>query len=279
MVAPLDGYSGVLKRLREGAAAGRWRVRLVDLPDTAAVETALEDDCLLWIETPSNPLLTVADLPALCHAARRRNALTVVDNTFATPVLQRPLEQGADLVLHSVTKFLGGHSDLLMGALVTADDELAERLGHVRATTGGTPGSLETFLALRGLRTLPLRVRRGQETAGFLARKLKDHSSVLEVRYPGLPDDAGHRRAAAQMAGFGALVSFDLAGTAQDADAFCRCLTVIEHATSLGGVETSLERRSGNPGGEHLPPTLIRMSVGCEDPDDLWADLAQALAK
>jgi len=277
VVAPLDAYAGVLKRLREGDQAGRWRVRLVNFPETHAVEAALEDGCLLWIETPSNPLLTVSDLPALLSLARQRNALTVVDNTFATPVLQRPLEQGADIVLHSVTKFLGGHSDLLMGALVARNEDLEERLSHVRTLTGGTPGSLEAFLALRGLRTLPLRVRRGQETAGELARRLVAHPKVNRVRYPGLPEDPGHSRAKEQMEGFGALITFDVVGTAETADTFCRGLHIVEHATSLGGVETSLERRSGNPGEEHLPPTLIRMSVGCEDLEDLWADLEQAL--
>lgn len=277
VVAPLDAYSGSLKRLREGHASGRWKARIVDLVDTANGVAALEGVDLLWLESPSNPLLQVLDLETLCGAARRKGVVSVVDNTFATPVLQRPLEQGADVVLHSVTKFLGGHSDLLLGALVAAEGEMEERLRHGRTLGGGTPGGLEAFLALRGLRTLPLRVARATETAGSLAERLAAHPAVGRVYYPGLPGDPGHERAAAQMEGFGAVVSFEVWGKAEDADAFCRRLELIEHATSLGGVETSLERRSGNPGEEHLPPTLIRMSTGCEDPEDLWADLAQAL--
>lgn len=283
IVAPLDAYSGVLVSLREGNEAGRWRAEPMDMTATEAVLGALDGADLLWLESPSNPLLEVSDLPVLCAAARERGIPSVVDNTFATSFLQRPLDLGADLVLHSCTKFIGGHSDLLLGAVVARREEDLEALRHHRKLGGATPGGLEAFLALRGLRTLPLRIRRSQATAGVLARRLAKHEGVVRVRYPGLTEaGTNSSQTPAPVEGWlsagGGLVSFELAGKAEDADGFCRALRLIEHATSLGGVETSLERRSTYSGQEHLPPTLIRMSVGCEDPEDLWADLEQALA-
>ncbi len=278
VVAPKDAYSGVLQLLREGDASGRWQASFVDQADTEATVETLPGAAMLWLETPSNPLLEISDLPALLAAARAAGVRTVVDNTFATPALQRPLALGADVVMHSVTKFLSGHSDLLMGALVSADAELAAALRHRRHLGGATPGGLEAFLALRGLRTLPLRLERAQANAAFLALHLAEHEEVSRVRYPGLPSDPGHTRARAQMQGFGAMLSFELEGDAARTDAFCRALRLIEHATSLGGVESSLERRAAYSGQAHVPPTLVRMSVGCEDPYDLVQDLDQALA-
>ena len=276
IVAPKDCYFGVGELLADAQQHGRWAVDRVDLTDTAAVQAAVAGAGLLWLETPSNPLLEVADLPALCAAGRRAGAIVGVDNTFATPLLQQPLALGADLVVHSATKFIGGHSDLLSGITIARDQALAQRLRHRRGLTGATPGALEAFLALRGLRTLALRLDRGQRNADELARRLDEHPAVSRVRYPGLPGDPGHRTAAAQMTGFGAVLAFEVTD-APTADRLCDAVHVIVHATSLGGVESTIERRSKLPGQEHVPPGLLRLSVGCEHIHDLWNDLNSAL--
>ncbi len=278
IVAPEDCYFGVGELLADAQQQGRWAVDRVDLTDTAAVQAAVADADLLWLETPSNPLLEVADLPALCAAGRRAGAITGVDNTFATPLLQQPLALGADVVVHSATKFIGGHSDLLSGITIAREQALAGRLRHRRGLSGATPGALEAFLALRGLRTLALRLERGQRNAGELARRLDEHPAVSRVRYPGLPGDPGHRTSAAQMTGFGAVLAFEVAD-ARTADRLCHDLRVIVHATSLGGIESTIERRSKLPGQEHVPPGLLRLSVGCEHIDDLWNDLNSALGR
>jgi len=233
---------------------------------------------VLWIETPTNPALEVCDLAAATAAAREHGVLTVCDNTFATPLLQRPLELGVDVVVHSATKALAGHSDVLMGAVVVRDDALYDRVLRVRTLVGAIPGPLDAYLALRGMRTLALRLRQAQATAYDLATRLATHPAVRNVRYPGLPGDPGHAVAAQQMDGFGSIVSFETTGTAEETDAMCDRTSVVIHATSLGGVETSWERRrrwvEERP---DIPETLIRLSVGIEDADDLWADIAHAL--
>ena len=276
IVAPADCYFGVGELLADAQQQGRWAIDRIDLTDTAAVQAAVAGADLLWLETPSNPLLEVADLPALCAAGRHAGAIVGVDNTFATPLLQQPLALGADVVVHSATKFIGGHSDLLSGITIARDQALAGRLRHRRGLSGATPGALEAFLALRGLRTLALRLDRGQANASELARRLDQHPAISRVRYPGLPGDPGHRTAAAQMTGFGAVLAFEVADAAT-ADRICEALHVIVHATSLGGVETTIERRSKLVGQEHVPPGLLRLSVGCEHIDDLWNDLSTAL--
>ena len=276
IVAPADCYFGVGELLADAAQHGRWAVDRVDLTDTARVQAAVAGADLLWLETPSNPLLDIADLPALCAAGRRAGVIVGVDNTFATPLLQQPLALGADVVVHSATKFIGGHSDLLSGITIARDQALAGRLRQRRGLSGATPGALEAFLALRGLRTLALRLDRGQANAAELARRLDRHPAVSRVRYPGLPSDPGHQTAAAQMTGFGAVLAFEVAD-APTADRLCHALHVIVHATSLGGVESTIERRSKLPGQEHVPPGLLRLSVGCEHIDDLWNDLSTAL--
>jgi cystathionine gamma-synthase len=235
------------------------------------------DADLLWLESPSNPLLAVADLPTICGAPRRAHALVVVDSTLATPLVQQPLDLGADLVVHSATKYLGGHSDLLLGAVVARADERARQLRTRRELAGATPGALEAFLATRGIRTLPLRLERASSSAALLAGRLTQHPAVTVVRYPGLPDHPTHPTARAFMAGFGGVVSFDVEGGAERADAVCAALRIIRHATSLGAVESTIERRAAVPGQTHLPPGLLRLSVGCEHPEDLWSDLQQAL--
>lgn len=277
VVAPSDAYAGGRSLLADLAERGALSVRWVDIADTDAVLAAARDATLLWIETPTNPLLSVADLPALCAGARAMGVLTAVDNTFATPLRQRPLEAGADVVVHSATKFLSGHGDVLLGATVTADPALADALERHRRGHGAVPGPMEAWLALRGVRTLAVRLDRAEATAGLLAERLAHHPGVSRVRYPGLADDPGHRRASAELDGPGAIVSIELAGGVPAADRLCEGVRLAVHATSLGGVETTLERRSRQPGESHLPPDLVRISVGCEDPEDLWDDLRAAL--
>ncbi|HSK96439.1 MAG TPA: PLP-dependent transferase [Euzebyales bacterium] len=277
VVAPRDSYTGVRGLLAEGeAAGGRWRVRIVDMTRDDEVAAAVRDADLVWLETPSNPLLDVVDIAAVAAVAAEAGALVAVDNTFATPLLQAPLRLGADFVVHSATKFIGGHSDLLLGAVVCRRPDDQVRLLRRREVAGATPGALECFLALRGARTLALRLRQAQDSAGELARRLQAHPAVGRVRYPGLPDHPQHARAARQMRGFGAVLSFEVAD-ADIADAVCAAVGVITPATSLGGVESTIERRAKLPGQDHVPAGLLRLSVGCEHVEDLWADLAAAL--
>lgn len=279
VVAPSVCYQHVRGSLQELQDAGRIVLRLVDVTDTEAVIAACEAADVLWLESPTNPLLGIADLPALCDFARDREILCVVDNTLATPLGQRPLALGAHVVVHSATKAMGGHSDLLLGAAVTRVPELLDRLRHARSHGGATPGSLEVFLCLRGLRTLALRLSRAQENAGVLAERLSTHPEVSEVRYPGLPDDPGHARARQVMDGPGFMLTFSVTGGAARADALLDRLRVLTRATSLGGVETLIERRARYPAEQGVvPENLLRVSVGCEHVDDLWDDLAQALA-
>jgi len=279
VVAPHSLYWGVRQVLDHRVAAGRLEADYVDITDTNATLAACEGAALLWLESPTNPLLDVADLRALAAGARAHGARCAVDNTFATPLLQRPLELGADIVVHSATKYLGGHADLLMGAAVTADAGLAAALAERRDVDGAVAPPMEAYLALRGLRTLDVRLERSQASAAELARRLAAHPAVAVVRYPGLPDDPGHARAAAQMDGFGAMIAFETIGTGEDAEAVAQRVRVIAHATSLGGVESLIERRTRWAGEVAMgtPPTLLRLSVGIEHVEDLWGDLEQAL--
>ena len=201
----------------------------------------------------------------------------MVDNTFATPLNQQPLELGADISLHSATKFIGGHSDLLGGILATKQESLLSGLRKSRTVGGATPGTLEAFLAVRGLRTLALRLDAAQATATELAGWLESHPDVERVRYPGLKSHPTHEIAAAQLKGFGTMISFDVRGGAAAADRVCEKVRVIRHATSLGSVESTMERRAAVPGQQHLPPGLLRLSVGIESFEDLAADLQQAI--
>ncbi len=279
VVAPSVSYQHIRASLQELHDAGAAELRLVDVTDTDTVKAACEGADALWLESPTNPLLGIADLPSLCAFARERGILCIVDNTLATPLGQRPLELGAHVVMHSATKAMGGHSDLLLGAAVTREPELLEGLRHARSHGGATPGSLEVYLCLRGLRTLALRYGRAQENAGVLAERLSTHPEVSEVRYPGLPGDPGYVRAQAVMDSPGFMLTFSVTGGAGRADALLGRLRVLRHATSLGGVETLIERRARYPTEQGVvPENLLRVSVGCEHADDLWDDLAQALA-
>lgn len=260
VVAPRHAYNGTLMQLADLEARGRVRALLVDIADTDAV-AACADAALVWIESPTNPAMEVADIAAIAAAAHEAGARVVVDNTFATPLLQQPLDLGADLVVHSATKYLAGHSDLLMGALVTRDDELLAVLKSRRDLIGAIPGAFEAWLALRGLRTLAVRVERAQANAAELARRLAEHPAVDEVRYPG----------------FGGMISIVLPD-AGSADRLTHGTSLWVHATSLGGVESTLERRrrwQSEP--RTIPEGLVRLSVGLEDVEDLWEDLAAAL--
>jgi len=275
-----EGYSGTVTMFAEQERLGRMTVRRVDMADTAAVVRALDGADLLWVETVTNPLMTVPDLPALCAAARETGALSCVDATFSTPLVVRPLDLGADIVMHSATKYLSGHSDVMMGALVTRSESLATELHDRRTLTGAVPGALEAYLATRGTRTLALRMERAQANAGELARRLAAHPAVTRVRYPGLPDDPGHAVAARDHAGFGAVIGFEVTGGAEAAELVCGAARLITHGTSLGGVESLMERRARHEidASFGTPAQLLRLSVGIEHVEDLWDDLAQALA-
>jgi cystathionine gamma-synthase len=278
VLAPTVAYKGVRELLAERASLGALNVSLIDQTETDAAIEAIGDAQLVWAETPNNPLLGITDVPALAAAAHERGAQLAVDATLATPLLQRSLELGADFVVHSATKYLAGHSDSLLGVVVTADEARARTLMERRAMTGAVPGPFEVFLGIRGIRTLALRVERSQENAGELARRLVEHPAVSRVRYPGLADDPGHKIAADQMSGFGAMIAFEVAAGPEAAEAVCAGVTRIANATSLGGVESLIERRGRYPEEQgHVPANLIRFSVGCEHVDDLWADLEQAL--
>ncbi|MEP6598685.1 MAG: PLP-dependent transferase [Actinomycetota bacterium] len=281
VVTPATSYSGTATIFPEQQRLGRITLREVDITDTDAVRAALPGAGLLWIESPTNPLLGVADLPPIVEAAHAAGAMVCMDSTFNTPFVVRPLEYGVDVVMHSVTKYLAGHSDLLMGVLVTADQQLGAELEDRRAMTGAMPGSLESFLALRGVRTLALRMQRAQATALELAQRLTAHPAVDRVRYPGLPDDPFHERTARLHDGFGAMISFEVAGWAEDAESVCQRVQLISHATSLGGVESLIERRGryAIDAQRGTPPQLLRLSVGIEHVEDLWADLTQALSR
>ncbi|MQA05182.1 MAG: aminotransferase class I/II-fold pyridoxal phosphate-dependent enzyme [Streptosporangiales bacterium] len=277
IAAPRHAYLGVLALVEQARQRGRVEARTLEVADTDTIRATAPNAAMVWLESPTNPALEVADLSAACAVAHEHGAVAVVDNTFATPLLQRPLDLGADAVLHSATKFLAGHSDVQLGAIVTRNDALYDRLDAHRRAAGAIPGPFETWLALRGIRTLHLRVERAQENAGVLAQRLAGHQAVQRVRYPGLPDDPGHARATEQMAGYGAIVCIELAD-AETADAMCKHLRLWVNSTSLGGVESTLERRRRWPGEPTtIPEGLLRLSVGVENVDDLWADLAQAL--
>jgi cystathionine gamma-synthase len=276
IAAPLGCYHGTLELLRSGDRVGRWTTTWLPPTDTDAWRAAAADHDLLWLESPTNPLLQIMDLPAILRGVSPQ-CRAVVDNTFATPLGQTPLRLGADVVVHSATKYLNGHSDALAGVVVTPRPDVAAALRSARTLRGGTPGMLEAYLALRGMRTLALRMTAASANAGNLAARLAGHPAVRRVHYPGLPSDPGHELAASFMTGYGAVVSFEVVGGAPTADRVCATSQLIRHATSLGGVESTMERRASVPGQEHLPEGLIRLSVGIEDPADLWRDLAQSL--
>lgn len=277
VVLPDDCYQGVAGLAAAGVTRGRWTVERLAMDDSSGWVDACTTADLIWLESPSNPLLAVADLEVICAAPRKAGALIAVDNTFATPLNQQPLAFGATLSIQSATKFIGGHSDLLAGVVTTRNEKLWHALKKTRELTGATPGTLESFLAVRGARTLAIRLQRAQNSALILAQRLSRHHRVNCVRYPGLETHATHETAKRVLRGFGSIISFDVAGSASTADAVCHSTTLIHHATSLGAVESTMERRAAIPGQEHLPQSLLRLSVGIENVEDLWTDLKAAL--
>ncbi len=267
IVAPAHAYSGTGLILESLEKAGRASVRRVDISDASAVIAALEGADALWAESPTNPMLEVADLPQLFEAAHAVGAVVLCDNTFATPLVQQPLSMGADIVVHSVTKYLAGHADVILGATVTADTGrgrgFQETLARHRLIHGAIAGPMETWLALRGMRTMHLRVERSSANAAELATRLQGHPAVQRMRYPG----------------FGSIIAIEVHGGLEGAESVSAQVRLWTHATSLGGVESLIERRRRHPAEPStVPDNLLRLSVGVEDVEDLWRDLAAALA-
>lgn len=283
VLAPKVMYWSLRNWLTGFAASWGLDVELVEMTDAAAVQAAIRPGStkLVWVETPANPLWTITDIAATAEIAHAAGALLAVDSTPATPVLSRPLDLGADLVMHSATKYLNGHSDLTAGTVTTrADNEHWQRLRSVRAQIGGTLGSMESWLLLRGMRTLYLRVRTASASAQRIAEHFHGHELVPEVLYPGLPTSQGHEVARRQMSeGFGGMLSIRVAGGEQAAIAVAANTKLWKRATSLGGVESLIEHRASAEGaGTPAPLDLLRLSVGIEHVDDLIADLEQALS-
>lgn len=287
VLASWDLYGGTYRLLRRILSRQQIQVSFAPSDDLERFAKALQPNTrLVWIESPGNPLLTITDIAACAELAHRHGALLGVDSTFATPVLTRPLELGADIVMHSATKYLGGHSDVLGGALVVRDPELYQKLSTIQNATGGVMAPLEAFLCSRGLKTLELRVQEQCRTAFWLAERLRDHPRVRRVYYPGLTDHPGHEIARRQMeGGFGAMISFELAGSAEQAKQFVQSTQIIQLAVSLGAVESLIELPAFMSHASYEPTersargiseTLVRLSIGLEDPEDLWEDLQRA---
>lgn len=277
VVWPDDCYQGVAGMITDGELLGRWTSTRLAVQDTEAWVEAVSTADLAWIESPSNPLLAVADVARISSTPRPPGSILAIDNTMAGPVGQQPLALGVDIAVQSATKHLGGHSDLLAGIATTLRPELADRLRRHRELRGATPGVLEMFLATRGVRTYVLRTTAAAASALALARRLEADNRVEKVRYPGLASHPTHEIATQQLTSFGSIISFDVVGGAAKADEVCHRVRVVRHATSFGAVESTIERRAAIPGQGHLPPQLLRLSVGIEHVEDLWDDLDQAL--
>jgi cystathionine gamma-synthase len=268
IVAPTHAYSGTSVLMESFEKAADASIRRVDVSDTEAVRVALQGADVLWAESPTNPMLEVADLPGIFEAAHAVGAIAMCDNTFATPLIQQPLSMGADVVVHSVTKYLAGHSDVVLGATVTAESDrgrsFADALAEHRLLHGAIAGPMETWLALRGMRTMHLRVERSSANAAELAARLKGHPALERLRYPG----------------FGSILAIEVHGGLRGAESVAAHVRLWTHATSLGGVESLIERRRRHPAEPaSVPDNLLRLSVGVEDIEDLWRDLDAALAR
>lgn len=280
VIAPIEIYHGTAKQLRDLLGPMGVRYSFVDMTQMDAVRAALSDDTrLLWIETPSNPMLNISDIAALSHLAHGRGALVCCDNTFATPIWQRPFDLGADLIVHASTKYFGGHSDVMGGVVVTAPgSELSQKMRDYQATAGSIPSPFDCWLLRRSLTTLACRVRAQTETAGQLAQFLERHRNVERVFYPGLKSHRGHSVASRQMMGFGAMLSFCVRGGREAAFGVAARTRLFTRATSLGGVESLIEHRASVEGPHSVSPeNLLRVSVGLENAEDLVRDLEQAL--
>ncbi|MDT5274940.1 MAG: cystathionine gamma-synthase [Mycobacterium sp.] len=284
VVIPDDAYGGTFRLIDK--VFTQWGVQHtpVALSDLDAVRAALTPRTrLIWVETPTNPLLSIADIAAIVGLGAEHSAKVLVDNTFASPALQQPLTLGADIVLHSTTKYIGGHSDVVGGALITNDEELDAAFGFLQNGAGAVPGPFDAYLIMRGLKTLVLRMQRHSENAAAVAEFLTEHASVNAVLYPGLPSHPGHQVAARQMRGFGGMVSVRMRGGRSAAEALCANTKVFILAESLGGVESLIEypgamTHASTAGSQlEVPDDLVRLSVGIEDIADLITDLEQAL--
>lgn len=281
IIVPDDMYFGIRSLIDETDIGKRFEFIPVDMRDLDALRATVTaaPTGLVWIETPSNPLIRVVDIRAVCQIAHEAGALAVVDNTWATPVLQRPLELGADAVMHSATKYIGGHSDLMVGVVVVPEGSLLERpLRMIQRHKGSVAAPFDCWLALRGLQTLPLRMRAHCAGAQKVAEALLAHPRVEKVLFPGLPDDPGHGLASQQMSGYGAMLSFIVNGGAEAAMAVAGKLNLVTRATSLGGTHSLIEHRASVEGPKSMAPSgLLRVSVGLEHPQDIINDLTQAL--
>ncbi len=285
LVIPDDAYGGTFRLIDK--VFSQWGVEHTPVPlsDLDAVRAAITSRTrLIWVETPTNPLLSIADIAAIVEIASAAGAKVLVDNTFASPALQQPLTLGADIVLHSTTKYIGGHSDVVGGALVTNDEELDAKFAFLQNGAGAVPGPFDAYLTMRGLKTLELRMQRHSSNAAKVAEFLSGHPAVDSVLYPGLPEHPGHDVAARQMRGFGGMVSVRMRGGAEAAHRLCSRTEVFILAESLGGVESLIEHpgamtHASTAGSQlEVPGDLVRLSVGIEDPADLLGDLEQALA-
>ena len=285
VVIPDDAYGGTFRLIDK--VFTQWginytAVALTDLDKVRASVTA--STRLIWVETPTNPMLSVADIPAICALAAEAGVKVLVDNTFASPALQQPLTMGADIVLHSTTKYIGGHSDVVGGALLTNDEELDDAFAFLQNGAGAVPGPFDAYLTMRGLKTLPLRMQRHSDNAAVIAEFLDGHPAIDTVLYPGLPTHPSHQVAARQMSGFGGMISVLLRGGPQAAREFCSRTKIFILAESLGGVESLIEypgamTHASTAGSQlEVPDNLVRLSVGIEDVADLLADVEQALA-
>ncbi|ONI86181.1 cystathionine gamma-synthase [Saccharothrix sp. ALI-22-I] len=284
VVIPNDAYGGTFRLIDK--VLGQWGVEHtpVALSDVDAVRAAVRPNTkVIWVETPTNPLLNIADIAVLAQVAHSAGARLVVDNTFASPYLQNPLELGADVVLHSTTKYVGGHSDVVGGALITSDDDLDAQFGFLQNGAGAVPGPFDAWLTLRGIKTLEVRMEKHSDNAEKIAEALLRHPKVTRVLYPGLPDHPGHEIAAKQMRRFGGMISFTVEGGEEAALRVCSRTELFTLAESLGGVESLIEHPGrmthASTAGSLLqvPADLIRISVGIESPDDLITDLLTAL--
>ncbi len=284
VVIPDDAYGGTFRLIDK--VFTQWGVQHtpVALSDLDAVRAAITPTTkLIWVETPTNPLLSIADVSAIAEIAAVGGQKVLVDNTFASPALQQPLNLGADIVLHSTTKYIGGHSDVVGGALVTNDEELDTKFAFLQNGAGAVPGPFDAYLTMRGLKTLELRMQRHSSNAAKVAEFLAEHEAVSEVLYPGLPSHPGHEVAARQMSGFGGMVSVRMRGGIEAARRLCSRTEVFILAESLGGVESLIEHpgamtHASTAGSQlEVPDDLVRLSVGIEDPADLLGDLEQAL--
>ncbi|MBJ7904550.1 cystathionine gamma-synthase [Streptomyces sp. NPDC003656] len=286
VVIPNDAYGGTFRLFAK--VASRWGIEwsVADTSDPAAVRAAITPKTkAVWVETPSNPLLGITDIAAVAQVAHAAGAKLVVDNTFATPYLQQPLSLGADVVVHSLTKYMGGHSDVVGGALIVADEGLGEEIGFHQNSMGAVAGPFDSWLVLRGTKTLAVRMDRHSENATKIADMLSRHPRVTSVLYPGLPEHPGHEVAAKQMRAFGGMISFRVEGGEEAAVEVCNRTQVFTLGESLGGVESLIEHpgrmthASVSGSALEVPADLVRLSVGIENADDLLEDLKQALGK